>query len=496
MRDRLPSAMPDAAMTEHLEVLGRSRSHSRRIGQSRGEAGAMNRHLRNARDDLRCLDVKQIENRGREIDRVAELAANLAGRAKPGRPVNHQRVAHASAVSILLVPLERRVAGLRPSPGDIAVTVGAADVVETLERGVEVLRDSIEVAHLIEDADRTALLARAIVRHHDQQRIVEQIDLAEECDQPSDLLIGMLEHRRKRFLEPRGENPFPVGQVFPWAHARIVRREPGCARDDSDLFLAREPLLARRVPSGIESPAILFEIAAGRLMRRMGSAERQIQEERTLGDQRGRVADIANRTIDDVLGDVVAVRRTARRIDKVIVAGELGGELIGLALQEPVVSIEASLERPVLIRSGGGAFRHRREMPLAGGECGVAAVAQDFRERGGRAGNRAAHVRKSRIHVGYRAHPDRVMVAAGEKAGARGRAERGGMKPGETQSARRQPIDVGRLDRRAVASEVRKPGVIEHHDYDVGRSGRQFQIGPPGLRLARGPADDAPKLFA
>ncbi len=244
----------------------------------------MNRHLCHARDDLRRLDMQEIKHGGCEIDRVAELPANLAGRAEFGRPVNDQWVAHAAAVSILFIPFQRRIAGLRPAPRYIAVTIGAADIVEPPERGVEVFAHPVEVAHLIEHAERTALLARAVVGHHDQQRIVDQVKLAQRCDQPSDLLIGMVEHRGERLLQARGEDSLRLGQILPRTHAGIVRREPRVARDDADLLLVREPLVARGVPSGIEAAAILFEVAAGRLMGRVRRAEGQIEEERTFGN--------------------------------------------------------------------------------------------------------------------------------------------------------------------------------------------------------------------
>ncbi len=114
---------------------------------------------------------------GREIDGVAELGTDLSGRSNLRGPVNNQRVSHAAAVSILLVPFQWSIARLRPSPRDIAVAIRSADVVQTPDRRVEIFTHAVELAHLVEHAGRATLLAGAVVGHHDEQRVVEQVEL-------------------------------------------------------------------------------------------------------------------------------------------------------------------------------------------------------------------------------------------------------------------------------------------------------------------------------
>jgi hypothetical protein len=141
---------------------------------------------------------------------MAELAAD-SGCCDLRGPVNDQRISHAAAVSILFVPLERRVARLRPSPGKIGVAIGAADVVEARDCGVEILAHAVEVAHLVEHADRAAFLAGAVVGHQDEERVVEEVELLEKVYEAADLRVGMVEHRGEGLLEPRGEDAFLVG---------------------------------------------------------------------------------------------------------------------------------------------------------------------------------------------------------------------------------------------------------------------------------------------
>ena len=80
---------------------------------------------------------------GRDVDHVVELVAQApraVGDAR--RPVHDERHVHAAFVGVLLVPLERRVAGLGPAPGVVGVAVRSADVVEALHRLVGRLEDA------------------------------------------------------------------------------------------------------------------------------------------------------------------------------------------------------------------------------------------------------------------------------------------------------------------------------------------------------------------
>ncbi len=132
MGHRLPAVRNDAAVAEHLEVLRAAFDRGGRVAERRREADAVQRHLRDAVHLVRRRHADRIEDGRGDVDRVAELAAELAGALQPCRPADDQRVAYAAAVGVLLVPLQRRVAGLRPAPGDVAVAVRPADVVEAL----------------------------------------------------------------------------------------------------------------------------------------------------------------------------------------------------------------------------------------------------------------------------------------------------------------------------------------------------------------------------
>ena len=59
--------------------------------------------------------------------------------------------------------------------------------------------------------------------------------------------------------------------------------------------------------------------------------------------------------VGQVLGEVVALLRRARRLDVVVVVDELGVVLVGLAAHEAVEALEAAAERPLVPRA---AHRH------------------------------------------------------------------------------------------------------------------------------------------
>ncbi len=84
--DRLPAAMPEAAMAEHLEILRRGLRERRRIDDRAGETLAFERHLRTARDRGGRIDADEVEQCRHEVAGMNELMAQLAARRDPFRP--------------------------------------------------------------------------------------------------------------------------------------------------------------------------------------------------------------------------------------------------------------------------------------------------------------------------------------------------------------------------------------------------------------------------
>ena len=189
--------------------------------------------------------------------------------------------------------------------------------------------------------------------------------------------------------------------------------------------------------------------------------------------------------------EVVALVHRARRLDRVVVAVERGHELVRLAAVEPVPAVEPAAERP-----GAAIARHvglvvGREVPLAHRVGRVALVAEDLGEEPVGAGDVARVPGVAGREVGDPAHAVAVVVAAGEQARARRRAERRGVEVREPHTAGREAVDVGGGDVGAVAADLREADVVEHDEQHVGCVRRRFALRwPPRLGVAEVPADD------
>ncbi len=389
-------------------------------------------------------------------------------------------------MGVLLVPLERRVAGLGPAPRVVGVAVGPADVVDPGDGLVGRLDQEVEVLHLVHDSERPALLAGPVVREQDHQGVVQLAELLQPVDQPADLGVGVFEEGGERLLQAGGQPTLVVGQGVPRLDARVARREIGVGGEEPHLELAGEPPVAGHVPPVVEPPPVLLEIGGRRLVGRVHGAEGQVGEERPVGaDGRG-VVDEAQGVVDQILAQVVPLGGSARRLDAVVVVDQLGIELVGLALEEPVVPVEPALARPLVVGAGGRRVLHAAQVPLAEGEGGVALLSEHLGHGGGVVGDVAPHVGVAAVEVGEGPHPDGVVVPAGEQRRPGRGAQGGDVEVRVAQTSRGQTVDVRRGELGSVAAEVGEAGVVEQDDHDVRcRVARMRGGGPPrcGLRL-------------
>ena len=109
-------------------------------------------------------------------------------------------------------------------------------------------------------------------------------------------------------------------------------------------------------------------------------------------------------------------------------------------------------------------------MPLARREGLVAVRTQHLRQVRRLAGHESPRVGKAVDHLRHPPHADAVMVAPGEQAGPRRRAERGDVKVGVAQAIGGEAVEGGGLDVGAVAAEVRIAHIVQDDHDDVGTS--------------------------
>ncbi len=397
-------------------------------------------------------------------------------------------------MGVLLVAAQRRVRRHRPAMREIAVGVGPADIVDAADFLRHRLGAEVERAHRIDEAERPTLLACAIVGHHDDERVVAHASRFEKANQPRQMPVGMIEHAGKGRLQA-GEDAFLVGAVLvPRLHAVIARRHPGVCGHQPHRLLPRQPLLALDVPTMRKRRVVAHDDVRWRLMRRVAGAERNPGQPRQIGPVGDVIADEADRLVDEIGGQMIAVGIGPRRIDVRVAGDELRRILIGLGVEEAVEAIEAAAERPAVEGAGGAALGQRRHMPLPDHVITIGVRAQHLGDGAGLARDLAAIAGIAGIEIGEAADADRMMVAAGQQRRARGRAHRRGMEARIAQALGRQPIDGGRFDRRAVAAEIGEADIVEEDDENVGGAARRpGRVGPPRLRFLHGLADRAAK---
>jgi hypothetical protein len=152
----------------------------------------------------------------------------------------------------------------------------------------------------------------------------------------------------------------------------------------------------------------------------MRGREGQVQEEGAFRCDGGLVPHELDGLVDQVLGEVVPVLGSSRWVDRVVVVGELGVEAVGLGLEEAVVALEPPAQRPLVVRTGGRRVFGGGEVPFPDAHRVDTLIAKHFGDRRRGGCHVTATVREAGVQVGQQAHPDTVVVAAGQQRGPGG----------------------------------------------------------------------------
>ena len=218
------------------------------------------------------------------------------------------------------------------------------------------------------------------------------------------------------------------------------RGQLGVGRDHAELLLARERLLAQRVPALVELALVLRRPLRRDVVRRVRRARREVDEERLVGHQRLLLADPPDRPVGHVLGEVVALLRGLVRLDRRRPFVDRRVVLVRLAADEAVEVLEAAAAaRPRVERAERARLPHRHLVALAELRRRVAVELQRLRQRRARVRADRVVARRRRRDLRDPAHPDRVVVAARQQRGPRRRAQRRRVEAAELQ-ARRRPV--------------------------------------------------------
>ena len=318
---------------------------------------------------------------------------------------------------------------------------------------------------------RGAVVADDVV----DQRVIQQFQVVQGLHQPADLGVGVGQEPGVD-LHLAGQHRLEVvGHLVPVRDLRVERGQLGVGRDHAELLLPFEDLLAQRVPAGVEAARVPVGPLLGGVVRGVGRAGGEVQEERAVRLQRVLAADPVHAVIGEVLGQVVALLRGAAGLHRGGALVQGGVVLVGLPADEAVEVLKTAAGRPAVERAGRAGLPHRHLVALADLRGGVAVEPQRLGQRGLGVGPDRVVSGRGGGQFGDGAHADRVVVAAGQQRLPGRRAQRGGVEPGVAQPAVGQPLRHRGVDRAAEHAGGAEAHVVEQDHQDVRRAGRRPQ---------------------
>ena len=455
-----------------------------------------------------CGDADQFEDRGYDVDAVRELVAHHLVGLDVARPRHDHRVAGpAQMAGHLLAPLERCVVGVSPCGGEVRGGVEAADLLDAAELLLDDLQllvglehDPVEERRLVERTRDGALHTGAVVTPDvDDERVVEVAHLVDRVEQATDVPVGVLGiagedlHLAGVQLLLRGAERVPGGEEVG------ALGQFGIGRNDAELLLSLERLLAIDVPAVVELALVLVGPFLVHVVRRVAAPGRVVQEPGLVGVLGTNGVQPLDRFVGDVVGEVVelavlALRHTRRRVvlgdDRVVLTGGAG--------QEAPPVIEAPAERPVVERSGGAHLAAGRHVPLAESAGDVSVLAQDPRQGGAAPRSRAGVAGEGSRKLGDAAHADAVVVASGEHRGPGRGADGRHVEPVVGDSHLLHPGEVRGRDAAPERVGAAEAGVVDEDDEHVRcafgrrRTGDERPVGGRRVERVPGrPAEDA-----
>ena len=422
-----------------------------------------------------------IEDGCRHVDDVVELVSHFALGAEPVRPVDDGAVAGAAEVRRhLLRPLVGGAHGVGPAHGVVVVGLRRPELVDVGRHelgGLEGGR-SVERKQLVERPVRRALGTRPVVADDVvHQRVIEDPELVERIDHPSDRVVGVLQ-KSGVDLHLAGEHRLEdVRHVFPGLDLGRASGEIGVGGYDSLFLLSGEDLLPQCVPSRIETAPVLVRPFRSDVMGGVSGSGGVIREEGFVSLQSPLLAEPGNRLVRHVVGQVVALCWRGRWLNggRPFVQGRV--VLVGLTSDEAIEIVEATSGGPQVEWSDGAGLPHRDlvALPELGGR--VAVLLEDLCQRSGGLWSDGGVARSRSCCLGDRPHPHRVMVAAREQGRPRGGTQRRGVESAQLDAASGQSIRRGCVDRTPEGRGGPESNVVEQDDEYIGRSNRGPRLG-------------------
>ena len=222
-------------------------------------------------------------------------------------------------------------------------------------------------------------------------------------------------------------------------------------------------------------------------MRGMSGPGGVVHEEGLVRHQGLLLADPIDGVVCHVLGEVVALLRSAIGLDRHGVLIDSGGVLVGLPADEPVEVLEAvSRARPTVEGAHRAGLPDRDLVAFAEVGSGIAVELQYL-------GNRGLVPRSHRViagsgccDLGDPAHSHRMVVATAEESGPGRGTQCGGVEPGVLQAILGKALEVRGIAGPTEGRARSEPDIVEEDDEDVWRTiwgPHRFDRRESGIRI-------------
>ena len=162
----------------------------------------------------------------------------------------------------------------------MAVGLGTAQFVVMLQDVLDRFIHAVEVGHLVEHTVHAALGARPVVADDvEDQRIVQLPHVLDGLDQSADLRVGIFPESGEYLHLPGKELLLVCSQLVPVLDGFGLGCQLRVCRDYAQSLLAGQGLFAEFVPSLVELALVLGDPFLRHMVRRMGGAGSEVDEE-------------------------------------------------------------------------------------------------------------------------------------------------------------------------------------------------------------------------
>src|SRR5436190_4035911 len=357
-------------------------------------------------------------------------------------------------------------------------------------------RNAVQGRHFIKRPSLRAFHARAVVpKDIKNERIIGETHILNRLHNASHGMVGVFLVTGIDFHLTRIHFFYFRRYAVPgWEH-RITRSKLGSRRNNAELLLPCERLLAQLVPALIEFALVFVAPFIRHLVWCMSCTSREIEKERFIRCLRFLVANPSDRVIDHGVVEIKIL--LFRHADNLVVFSKERIELTVFSAEKSPEIIEAERVRPSIERARRPLLRIRCKMPLADGRSVITVGLKNLRDgRGARRPVRAV-ARPTTDQLGDRAESHRMMIPTRKQGRGRRRTKRSHVKSTVTESLRRQFVQRGRSDGATEGGRITETGIVNQHEKNVRRIRRSFYwLGKGPLRSFQRAFGDALERFS